>query len=465
MIGFSFKWVVCITFVAGIKLTHSTNSLDFSRSRLTGVPSCPVNQSINSINLNNNNIEELFPHSFDNCGELTRISLDFNGLRNIHDGTFDNIYNLQLLTLNNNNIVQLPASFGPSSTKLNTILLIAALEDPRILIYPYFSAFTGLHTINIVCSSNENLNDSFYPPNVIWINAQFGTMDTFPHLSSLTPHIQILALPGHQLTIIPQEAVAGLFKLREIFLNKNEIRNFPNLSHCTGLTLLRFEHNQLSYIPRQHVEGLESILQIHFSNNGLVDMTDISHLNSLQKFFIGYNLITEIPTSFIEGLVNMKTFACNNNKLKLLPNISAFFPKLEELYVQGNYLKTLPYLYEFAPLVTLQSAENPYECNVSLCWLRMLPWLKPSVTILQDNPRCDSPAAYVDTTVVRFHPTVMECYNGESLVEETISLIYACYTLTISECGDSMILSWNFHFHFDTMQKSYHLFSSLISMD
>ena len=264
------------------------------------------------------------------------------------------VYNLQRLILSDNNIVQLPATFGPSTTKLYGIYLVWALEDPSILIYPYFSAFTGLRGINIVCRSNENLNDSFYPPNVVWINAEVGTMDTFPHLSSLTPHVRTLALPGHQLTIIPQEAVAGLLKLRQIYLNKNEIRNFPNFSHCTEFTLLPFEHNQLSYISRQHVEGLESIREIRFSNNGLVDMTDISHLNFLQKFFIGYNLITEIPTSFIEGLVNMKTFACDNNKLKLLPNISAFFPKLEELYVQGNYLKTLPDLYEFAPLVTLQ---------------------------------------------------------------------------------------------------------------
>ena len=439
MIGYSSKWVIFIPLLTGIGLTHSTNSLDFSKSSLTEVPSCPMNQSTYSINLNNNNIEELFHHSFNNCDKLTKIFIVSNGLRIIHDGTFDNIHNLQSLILNHNNIVRLPATFGPSTKKLSSIYLVRALEDLRPLIYPYFSAFTGLHVINIISSSNGKLNDSFYPPNVIWINAEIGIMDTFPHLSSLTPHIQILAFAGHQLTTIPQEAVAGLFKLREIFLNKNEIRYFPNFSHCTKLTLLRFERNQLSYIPRQHVEGLESILQIHFNNNWLVDMTDISHLISLQQFFIGYNLITDIPVSFIEGLVNMKVFACNNNKLKSLPNISVFFPKLEKLYVQGNYLKTLPDLYEFPHLVSLQSAENPYECNISLCWLRMLPWLKPSVDILLDNPICDLPAAYTDRAVVRFHPALMECYNGVSLDAETVLLIYACYTLTIWECGDSII--------------------------
>ena len=141
-------------------------------------------------------------------------------------------------------------------------------------------------------------------------------------------------------------------------------------------------------------------------------MTDISHLISLQKFFIGYNFITEIPPSFLKGLVNMKTFDCNNNKLTSLPNISLFFPKLEELYVQGNHLRTLPDLFEFPSLAMLQAAENPYECNVSMCWLRMLPWLKPSVTFLQDNPVCDLPTAHANTATQRFHPTLMKCYNG-----------------------------------------------------
>ena len=223
--------------------------------------------------------------------------------------------------------------------------------------------------------------------------------------------------PLHQITAIPSEAIAGLVELKEVYLYGNKIQNFPNFRYCVKLTVLRFERNQLSYIPREHIEGLQSIREIHFTNNLFIDMPDISHLISLQQFLIGYNLITEIPASFIEGLMNMKTFACNNNKLKLLSDISAFSPELEELYVQRNHLKTLPDLFEFPSLATLQAAENPYECNMSMCWLRMLPWLKPSMNILTDIPICDLPPAAADTRVVRFHPTLMKCYNGGSKIQ------------------------------------------------
>ena len=413
MFGCSSKLIVCIIVLTGIALSNSTDSLDFSESDLTEVPTSPLNQSIHSLNLDGNNINELFPHSLRNYDKLIKISLQRNWLERIHDASFNNIHNLKQILLNANNIIQLPAHFGPSTSKLDTILLINALVDLSLLVYPYFSSFTSLRYINFGYNQNGNLNDSFFPPNIKWLAVIGGTMDRFPPLSYLTSGITILNFANQQLTAIPQQAIAGLHELRVLHLKSNKIRNFPNLSHCKKLTLMQFEHNELSYIPRKHIEGLEKIREIHFTKNLLENMVDISHLKSLQRFFIGYNFITEIPGSSIEGLINMKTFACNHNKLKTFPNISALFPELEKLYVNGNHLKTLPDLYEFPSLVTLQSGANPYECNVSLCWLRMLPWLKPSVNILQDNPICDLPAAYTDTAVVRFHPTLMGCYNGE----------------------------------------------------
>ena len=333
MFGSIFNWVIWITLFIWIGLSHNTGSLDFSQSSLTEVPISPADQAITSIRLDKNNIQELFPYSFKNYDKLTKIYITYNGLRRIYDGTFDNIHYLSYINLNVNSIVQLPVNFGPSTSRLFNIDLVSACADLSLLTHPYFSAFTGLAIINIGLNNIGNLNNSFFPPNIRMLKANTGTMDTFPLLSSLTTDVQSLELADHLLTIIPQEAIARLFDLNDVHLNDNKIRNFPNFSHCTKLTLLRFERNDLSYIPRQHIEGLESICEMHFSNNWLVNMTDISHLVSLQRFFIDNNLIAEIPSSFLEGLTNMKTFACNNNKLKSLPNISALFPQLEELYV------------------------------------------------------------------------------------------------------------------------------------
>ena len=112
MVASTSKWVICITLLKRIGLGHIIVSLDFSQSGLTEVPLCSVNQSIDKIDLNKNNIQELFPYSFNNYNTLNEISLASNGLRMIHDGTFDDIHSLQNLILNENSIKQLPANFG-----------------------------------------------------------------------------------------------------------------------------------------------------------------------------------------------------------------------------------------------------------------------------------------------------------------------------------------------------------------
>ena len=209
-----------------------------------------------------------------------------------------------------------------------------------------------------------------------------------------------------------------------------EGKKIPDLAGALNTQIGWRRHLEL-VLPREHIKGLESIREIYFENAWLANMMDISNLISLRKFVIGLNLITEIPASFLKGLPNMKIFACNNNKLKSLPNISAFFPQLEELYVHGNHLKTLSDLFEFPSLAILQAAENPYECYMPMCWLRMLPWWKASVNYLQDNPVCGLPAAHTNTAVLRFHPTLMKCYNGGSIKMISFIDAYFLYILTL----------------------------------
>ena len=94
------------------------------------------------------------------------------------------------------------------------------------------------------------------------------------------------------------------------------------------------------------------------------------------------------------------------------PNISRLFPQLQELNVKGNNLKTLVDLYDLQSLLSLTAAENPYVCNMSLCWLRMLPWMKPYITMLQDNLLCDQPTSRAGEDMVHVHPIQMGCYDG-----------------------------------------------------
>ena len=379
------------------------------------MPHAPTTFTVSHLILASNNIIELTRSSFENYDDLVYIDLNRNKLRIIHDGVFDHIATLERVTLRYNTVIKLPADFGPSTSILKFIDLSSGHNDLAIYVYPYFSAFIRLEYLSIQPSEFgylPNLQDSFFPPNVQSLIMYNGEIDTFPPLSSLSPNITFLDIESHDIKLVPQVAIERLYLLERFLLGYNQIINFPNFSHCKRLRDLRLNDNKISFIARQHIEGLESIEVFRLHDNLLTNMTDISNLSTLVEFTIGDNLKTEIPEKYIMGLPNMKIFAADNNVLAFLPNISKFLPRIQKLRIQGNYLKTLSDLYYQSSLTVLTAAGNPNVCNQSLCWLRMLPWMKPSETMLQDNPKCDQPAVLAGTEVLRFHPTEMECYEG-----------------------------------------------------
>ena len=246
---------------------------------------------------------------------------------------------------------------------------------------------------------------------------RIGTIDRFPLLSS-SPSLSYVAMGQQKISTIPEEAIAGLLRLRTLKLGNNEINNFPNFSHCRRLTKIYLPENRISHIPREHIKGLDRIILMRLDNNLMANMTDISNLATFEEFTVGHNNISKISSEYLMGLPNMEIFKCNNNNnIHVLPNISRYFPLLKELCVQGNNLKTLPDLYDMPSLSILTVAQNIYACNLSLCWLRMLSWVKPDVTFLKDTPLCQQPASATDTKIVRFHPTDMRCYMGRFVGE------------------------------------------------
>ena len=395
-----------------ISLVESKTSLDFSNSGLTEVPPAPTNTTVTKLNLMQNEIRELQRHSFKDYIDLIEINLANNGLQIIHDGVFD-MLSLKKLKLNQNRISKLPVDFGPSTTTLGSLIFNGAIVDHRVLSHAYFGAFTSLGFLDIGGGKVGNMNDSFYPPNIVILAINVGTMDKCPLLSSVTPYIRSVSLDRHRIRSIPDEAVRSLPRLRQFFMRDNKLSNLPNFSNCKSLEKLILTNNELSVIPRQHIEGLDRLKVLQLGENVITIMPDISNLFALGTFGIGNNLISEIPPKYIDGLLNMENFACENNKLLFMPDVKIFFPQLKTLFVQGNRLKTLPDLYAMSSLSTLSAAENPLVCNRSLCWLRMWPWMRPSLTVLQDKPLCDQPASLAHIQVIRFHPTGVECYKGK----------------------------------------------------
>ena len=405
---------ICIYPLVLFKCHTNAIKLSFTHSNLIEVPPAPLGLHVNELVLSWNLITELKPQSLMNYYDLTKLTLVGNPLSIIHNGAFDMLYQLQTLALGFTKITHLPFDFGPSTTTMIKIVWWKAIQMPNIIQYPYFAAFSKLSTINIGSKDLYIKNASIFPASTRHMNIRYIDLTIFPHLSRYTPNVMYVYIGQNQLVTIPQGDIQGLTLLKEFNAWANQITSFPNFSHCVALEVLNMGENKIDDIPRGHIFGLASIKNIFFNYNLIIVMPDISHLSTLETFKIGFNQILQIPEEYISGLPNMKVFDCQSNKISFLPNISRRFPQIQELYAQGNRMMSLPDLYETTSLGFLYAADNPYACNQSLCWLRMLAWMRPSVTMLQDHPTCQEPHFAAGTRVVRYHPAAMGCYEGRT---------------------------------------------------
>ena len=392
-----------------------TRSLDYSNQQLTAVPPPPRDDAVTVVlNLAQNKIQSLDHTSFTGYGDLIVLNLHNNEIRYVLDGTFINMYRLEIVYMKGNRIEQLPSVFGPSEQTLLELDMWDAISDNRILTYPYFAAFFKLESLNVGGTYNlQPLDASLLPPKLTFLGLNYGSVSNFPHLSPHTPLLTGIHIEHNNIEIIPQSAISCLSELLDFEAGNNRITNFPSFVNSSLLEELILENNRISVTPREHIEGLTQLRIFELQHNRLTQMTNISYLTSLEQFNIGYNEISGIPKDLLHGLPSLITLSCEYNDITVLPDVVALLPSLQNFYVQGNHLFSLPDYYSLSSPLTFHVQDNPLICNKSLCWLRMLTWTNPTSPLNLDSPTCAEPPLVVNTPVARAHPTAMRCYDGK----------------------------------------------------
>ena len=412
---FAMEILGCMIMILMASLSYkSTGALDYSGQGLTAVPSPPANSGVVAeLRLSGNKLESLNGTSFTGYDSLKLLDISDNGLRFVMDGTFINMYQLKKLYMATNIIEQLPSDFGPSAQTLTDLNMWQAVHDSRILSHPYFAAFANLELLSLGGSYTlQPLTASMLPSSLTFISLNFGSVSNFPNFTAYTPLMKYIDIEHNSVKSIPQSTIAQLSKLVSLSARNNYIKKFPGFANSSRLEVISRENNQIAVTPRENIEGLTQLRTLRLQNNRLTRMTNISHLTSLEEFNVGYNMISEVSKDIFHGLPNLLKLSCEYNYIDALQDIGTLLPRLEEFYVQGNRLLTLPDFYYHSTPLTLLGQDNPLVCNRSLCWLRLLTWTNPAFPLSTDSPVCAKPSVVMGTPVIRAHPTRMECYDG-----------------------------------------------------
>ena len=218
---------------------------------LTTVPANTGNYT--KVILSSNRITELPAGAFTSVlGLIAELYLSNNRIRYINDHAFDRCYNLRKIELHRNQLLNLPANFGPNLGKLRylTVRENYDLDIPQ----SYFSRYTGLKTLHVS-------------------RTKIIIYDLTSH-----PKMEMLQVMQH---FVPN--ASGHNKLKEIRILYLTLSHVPdgNMSSLPRLTEVDYLGGLMVTSPTVG-EGLPLLNTISIMNTtGMTTIPDLTHLPKL----------------------------------------------------------------------------------------------------------------------------------------------------------------------------------------
>uniref|UniRef100_A0A8C6ZJ36 Leucine rich repeat containing G protein-coupled receptor 5 n=1 Tax=Nothoprocta perdicaria TaxID=30464 RepID=A0A8C6ZJ36_NOTPE len=200
------------------------------------------------------------------------------------------------------------------------------------------------------------------------------SMNNITKLPSNSVHglrfLEELRLAGNGLTYIPKGAFAGLFSLKVLMLQNNQLRQVPAeaLQNLRSLQSLRLDANHISYVPPNCFSGLVSLRHLWLDDNSLTEipvqafrslpalqamtlaLNKIHHipdyafgnLSSLVVLHLHNNRIYSLGKKCFDGLHSLETLDLNYNSLDEFPTAIRTLTNLKELGFHSNNIKSIP---------------------------------------------------------------------------------------------------------------------------
>ena len=189
--------------------------VDKSSMGLASVPQ-DISIQVTSLNIEHNKIIRITNMSFVLFKELHTLKLSRNGLTYIENGSFDHNANLEKISAEHNNIMQLTHSFGAAATSLRNLHLLCALHDPSVQTMN-FTEMINLNWLNIGCSNLHGIFDaSRLPRNLGNTCLNYGGLTQFPDFARHTPNIATIMTVGNAITEVPSDYIIGNTALKTI---------------------------------------------------------------------------------------------------------------------------------------------------------------------------------------------------------------------------------------------------------
>ncbi|RIB17594.1 hypothetical protein C2G38_2087926 [Gigaspora rosea] len=150
-------------------------------------------------------------------------------------------------------------------------------------------------------------------------------------------------LSNNRLSYIPDNFFNKLFNIKELYLDRNTLRDLPEeLLKLTKLEILDLSNNCISeFNPRLKFKRLKNLRRLNLDNNVLSDIVSICKLKKLRELRANNNLLVSL-TDDISKLSKLRLLYLDNNQLTSLPDSIGKLKSLCVLRLNNNNIDSLP---------------------------------------------------------------------------------------------------------------------------
>ncbi|XP_034503156.1 platelet glycoprotein Ib alpha chain [Ailuropoda melanoleuca] len=211
----------------------------------------------------------------------------------------------------------------------------------------------------------------------------------------------ILHLGKNPLGTFSTASVGSLAQLAQLHLRQSQLISLKLAGSLPRLETLDLSHNKLRSLPALG-QALPALTTLDVSYNELTSLSPgaLDGLSGLQELYLRGNKLKTLPPGLLAPVPQLRKLNLADNKLsELPPGLLDGLGELDTLYLQGNWLRTVPKGFfgdHLLPFAFLHN--NPWSCDCEILYFAR--WLqdnennvylwKEGVDVKATTPNVDS---------------------------------------------------------------------------
>ena len=352
-------------------------------------------------------LDQHFFHSLHN-NTIQTIQLCNNGIRSVGPHTFRNFERVQYIKLQGNQIVSIDKNAFIGAIQLTHL----QLDDNYLLRIP--SAYTIGASMTL---SELSLNGN-----------ALRRIDT--HDLSGYENLSSLHLSRNGISRISARAFADMHRLRILDMANCKLSKLhpDTFRQLHSLEILKLGHNNIMQCDKRLFSGLQRLLLLSVSNNGIFgrNASSIAHmglnLTLLESFLCTRCGIGQLGDNMFSNTKRLKVLSLSSNAISTLGQRTLEpLTKLQILTLSRNNIVSVSRL-AFAQLVSLRQLDlsyNPLACSCKLAWFRQ--WVSSGAIFVSGFGntkayKCATPFALRKTSLIAFTLTENDCVVFDAIV-------------------------------------------------